>query len=72
MGRQKHRRQSQDHNLVISSISTRPNTCYVTANPFSDDYVDPVRFGDVDEVWQYAWDDDFGDRSRPQCDGQDD
>jgi hypothetical protein len=36
------------------------NTCYVTANPFSDDYIDEARFGDVDEVWQYAWDDDLG------------
>ena len=36
------------------------NTCYVTANPFSDDYVDEARFGDVDEVWQYAWDDELG------------
>ena len=36
------------------------HTCYVTANPFSDDYVDPARFGDVDEVWQYAWDDALG------------
>jgi len=35
-------------------------TCYVTANPFSDDYVDEARFGDADEVWQYAWDDDLG------------
>ncbi|WP_323191857.1 hypothetical protein [Halostella sp. PRR32] len=31
-------------------------TAYVTANPFSDELLDPNRFAALDEVWRYAWD----------------
>lgn len=32
-------------------------TIYVTANPHTSDFVDPDAFRVLDEVWQYAWDD---------------
>jgi hypothetical protein len=35
-------------------------TAYVTANPYSDEYVDPEAFALVDEVWRDRWDDDLG------------
>lgn len=35
-------------------------TTYVCANPFSDDYLSPDEFGELIEVWQYAWDDELG------------
>jgi hypothetical protein len=49
-----------ERNFTDEYKSDVRNTCYVTANPFSDDYVEEARFSDVDEVWQYAWDDDLG------------
>jgi hypothetical protein len=36
------------------------NTAYVTGNPYTDEYLDGDRFGRLDEVWRYAWDDDLG------------
>jgi hypothetical protein len=33
-------------------------TAYVTANPFSDGH-DEEKFGLLDEVWRYAWDDEY-------------
>jgi hypothetical protein len=35
-------------------------TAYVTGNPFSDYVLNDNPFGKLDEVWRYAWDDDFG------------
>ncbi|PSQ19956.1 hypothetical protein BRD00_00545 [Halobacteriales archaeon QS_8_69_26] len=35
-------------------------TAYVTGNPYSDSHIEHDRFGLVDEVWRYAWDDDLG------------
>lgn len=35
-------------------------TALITGNPFSESVVDPSRFEVVDEVWKYAWDDEFG------------
>lgn len=32
---------------------------YVTANPFSEEHVDPNDFAHVDEIWRYAWDEDL-------------
>lgn len=33
---------------------------YVTGNPFSAVVVDETRFGELDDVWQYAWDESLG------------
>jgi len=49
-----------ERNFTDEYSSEVQNTCYVTANPFSNNHVDEAQFGDVDEVWQYAWDDDLG------------
>ncbi|WP_411968828.1 hypothetical protein [Haloferax sp. YSSS75] len=35
-------------------------TTYVSANPFSGEFCDSDTFGDVDEVWRYAWDNQWG------------
>lgn len=35
-------------------------TAYVCANPFSDQFLDPDLFLELDEVWRYAWDDELG------------
>lgn len=35
-------------------------TAYVTANVFSDDILDDGQFQTLDEVWEYAWDDETG------------
>jgi hypothetical protein len=49
-----------ERNFTDEYSSEVRNTCYVTANPFSDDYIDEAQFCHVDEVWRYAWDDDLG------------
>lgn len=36
------------------------NTAYITGNPFSEQHADPNRFLHLEEVWQYAWDDEMG------------
>lgn len=35
-------------------------TAYVTGNPFSSEYLRDTDFALLDEVWQYAWDDEIG------------
>lgn len=35
-------------------------TTYVSANPFSDEFCEPDTFDELDEVWRYAWDSDWG------------
>ena len=40
--------------------SEMARTAYVTGNPFSDEYLDAEEFELLDEVWEYAWDDDIG------------
>jgi len=35
-------------------------TAYVCANPFSEQFLDPDSFLELDEVWRYAWDDEMG------------
>jgi hypothetical protein len=35
-------------------------TAYVAGSPFSDAHLDPADFALIDEVWEYAWDDDLG------------
>jgi hypothetical protein len=35
-------------------------TTYVTANPMSDEFCSESQFDELDEVWRYAWDDDWG------------
>jgi hypothetical protein len=48
---------------------TLARTAYVCANPFSEQFLDPADFLDLDEVWRYAWDDDVGTvRPRPVTD----
>ena len=43
-----------------TGVETLEQTAYVTGNPFSDYVLDGNPFGKLDEVWRYAWDDDFG------------
>ena len=35
-------------------------TTYVTANPFPDELSEPDTFGEIDRVYSYAWDEEFG------------
>lgn len=49
-----------DRNFADEYSAEVRDTCYVTANPFTEEYVDTARFDHVDEVWRYAWDDDLG------------
>ncbi len=44
-------------------------TAYVSANPFTDEFCDQDTFGELDEVWRYAWDEQWGTvRPRPVTD----
>jgi len=36
------------------------NTCYITANPFSEEIVSKNQFARLEEVWRYGWDSDVG------------
>jgi hypothetical protein len=49
-----------ERNFTAKWAAEMGETAYVTGNPYSSDYVDPSAFALVDEVWQYAWDDDRG------------
>ena len=35
-------------------------TCYITANPFSEEVVSTSQFARLEEVWRYGWDSDVG------------
>ncbi|GAB6862241.1 sulfatase-like hydrolase/transferase [Haloplanus litoreus] len=49
-----------ERNFTTDWANEMRETAYVTGNPYSSDYVDPSAFALVDEVWNYAWDDDHG------------
>jgi hypothetical protein len=48
-----------DRNFNGGSDAEVRRTAYVTGNPFSRS-LDASRFARLDEVWRYAWDDEFG------------